>query len=63
MELNDVETLVLTIFPQLIALQVCWIGVVLRRNRRRRLGDPLSASSFQREIERIFLEPINTTEL
>ena len=63
MELNDVETLVLTIFPQIIALQVCWIGVVLRRNRRRRLGDPLSASSFQREIERIFLEPINTTEL
>jgi len=54
MQWNDVETSVLTISSLLIALQVCWIGVVLRRNRRRRLGEPLSAPSFQRELERIF---------
>ena len=54
MEWNDVETSVLTISSLIIALQVCWIGVVLRRNRRRRLGEPLSAPSFQRELERIF---------
>ncbi len=54
MQWNDVETSVLTISSLLITLQVCWIGVLLRRNRPRRLGEPLSASSFQREIERIF---------
>ena len=62
MEWNDVETSVLTISSLLLALQVCWIGVVLRRNRRRRLGEPLSAPSFQREIERIFQEPMDSTK-
>ena len=61
--LNDVETSVLTISSLLIALQVYLIGVVLRRNRQRRLGEPLSAPSFQREIERIFQEPMDSTEL
>ena len=54
MKWNDVESSVLTVTSMLIALQVYWIGVVLRRNRLRRLGEPLSAPAFQREIERIF---------
>ena len=54
MEWNNPESAVLTIASLLIALQVCWIGVVLRRNQRRRLGEPLSSTAFQHEIQRIF---------
>ena len=54
MQWNDLESPVLIIASLLIALQVCWIGAVLRRNQRRRLGEPLSATEFQRELQRIF---------
>ena len=54
MQSNDIETPVLIIPSLLIVLQVCWIGAVLRRNQRRRLGEPLSATAFQRELQRIF---------
>ena len=50
----DAEASVLIIASLLIVLQVCWIGAVLRRNQRRRLGEPLSATAFQRELQRIF---------
>jgi len=50
----DAESPVLIIALLLIALQVCWIGTVLRRNHRRRLAEPLSATAFQRELQRIF---------
>ena len=54
MQWNDLESPVLIIASLLIVLQVCWIGAVLRRNQRRRLGEPLSATAFQRELQRIF---------
>ncbi len=54
MQWNDPESLVLIIASLLIALQVWWIGAVLQRNQRRRLGEPLSATAFQRELKRIF---------
>ncbi len=54
MQWNDLESQVLIIASLLIVLQVCWIGAVLRRNQRRRLGEPLSATVFQRELQRIF---------
>ena len=54
MQWNDLESRVLIIASLLIALQVCWIGAVLRRNQRRRLGEPLSPIAFQRELQRIF---------
>ena len=54
MQWNDLESPVLIIASLLIVLQVCWIGAVLRRNQRRRLGEPLSATAFQRELDRIF---------
>ena len=54
MQWNDLESPVLIIAALLIALQVCWIGAVLRRNQLRRLGEPLSAIEFQRELQRIF---------
>ena len=54
MQWNDLESPVLIIASLLIVLQVCWIGAVLRRNQRRHLGEPLSATAFQRELQRIF---------
>ena len=54
MQWNDLESPVLIIASLLIVLQVCWIGAVLRRNQRRRLGEPLSGTAFQRELQRIF---------
>ena len=54
MQWNDLESPVLIIASLLIVLQVCWIGAVLRRNQRRRLGEPLTATAFQRELQRIF---------
>ena len=54
MQWNGLESPVLIIASLLIVLQVCWIGAVLRRNQRRRLGEPLSATAFQRELQRIF---------
>ena len=54
MQWNDLESPVVIIPSLLIALQACWIGIVLRRNQRRRLGEPLSATAFQRELQRIF---------
>ena len=56
------DPLLLIISSLLIALQLCWIGLVLRRNHLRRLGLPLSAMAFQRELERIFQDPINRSE-
>ena len=54
MQWNDLESPVLIIASLLIVLQVCWIGAVLRRNQRRRLGEPLNAAAFKRELQRIF---------
>ncbi|QNI99915.1 putative conserved membrane protein [Synechococcus sp. A15-62] len=54
MQLSGLESPVLIIASLLIALQVCWIESVLRRNQRRLLGEPLSAAAFQRELQRIF---------
>ena len=54
MEWNDAESLFLIISSLFIGLQICWIGAMLRRNQRRRLGEPLSSTAFQRELERIF---------
>ena len=54
MQWNDLESPVLIIASLLFVLQVCWIGAVLRRNQRRRLGEPLSATAFKRELQRIF---------
>ena len=62
MQWIDAESPLLIISSLLIALQVCWIGMVLRRNHLRRLGEPLSAMAFQRELERIFQDPINRSE-
>ncbi|EAU73456.1 hypothetical protein [Synechococcus sp. RS9916] len=36
------------------ALQVWWIGSLLRRQRRNRLAAPLSSSDFRAQLERIF---------
>ena len=54
MQWNDFGSPVRIIASLLIALQVCWIEALLRRNQRRRLGEPLSATAFQRELQRIF---------
>ena len=54
MQWNDLESPVLIIASLLIVLQVGWIGAVLRRNQRRRVGEPLTATAFQRELQRIF---------
>ena len=62
MQWNDSETPFLIVASLLIVLQVCWIGAALRRNRRRRLGEPLSAISFQRELQRIFQERMGCPE-
>ena len=56
MEWNDFATPFLIISSLLIALQIIWIGVMLRRSRRRRLGESLSTTAFRRELERIFYE-------
>ena len=56
MEWNDFTTPFLIISSLLIALQINWIGVMLRRSRRRRLGEPLSTTAFRRELERIVYE-------
>ena len=54
MQWNDAESPFLIISSLFIGLQICWIGAMLRRNQRRRLGKPLSSTAFQRELERIF---------
>ena len=54
MEWKDTESQLLILSLLLIALQLGWVGITLRRNQRRKLGEPLSASAFQRELERIF---------
>ena len=54
MQWTDAQSPLLIISSLLVALQLCWIGAMLQRNKRRRLGEPLSATAFQRELERIF---------
>jgi len=54
MQWNDAHFSLLVISSLLIALQICWISAMLQRNKRRRLGEPLSTTAFQRELERIF---------
>ena len=54
MQWNDAESPFLIISSLFIGLQICWIAAMLRRNQRRRLGEPLSSTAFQRELERIF---------
>ena len=36
------------------ALQIWWIGSLLKRNHHRRGAQPLSGKAFQDELERIF---------
>ena len=56
MEWNS-ATLSLVVTGTLFAgLQFWWIGSLVRRNRRRRGGEPLSQQDFLRELERIFLK-------
>ena len=54
MQWTDAQSPLLIISSLLVALQLCWIGAMFQRNKRRRLGEPLSATAFQRELERIF---------
>jgi len=54
MQWHDSQSLLLIIASLLIVLQICWIGAIVQRNKRRRLGEPLSATAFQRELDRIF---------
>ena len=54
MQWNDAQSPLLIIFSLLIALQIGWIAAMLQRNKRRHLGEPLSATAFQRELDRIF---------
>lgn len=54
MQWNGAESPVLIISSLLVALQIYWIGAMLQRNKRRHLGEPLSATAFRRELERIF---------
>lgn len=35
-------------------LQLCWIASLLKRNKRFRGSQPLSARAFRQELERIF---------
>ncbi len=56
MEWNDFATPFLIISSLLIALQISWIRVMLKKNRRRRLGEPLNSRAFRRELERIFYQ-------
>ena len=37
-----------------VVLQIWWIDSLLQRNRRRRLGEPLSPRAFRDELEKIF---------
>ena len=35
-------------------LQIWWISSLMKRNQRRRLAEPLTASAFRDELEKIF---------
>ena len=37
-----------------VVLQIWWIDSLLKRNRRSRLAEPLSARAFRDELEKIF---------
>ena len=37
----------------IIALELVWVALVLRRQRRRRGAEPLGPEAFQRELQRI----------
>jgi len=51
----DTPTISLVVFGACFAaLQVWWIASLLKRNRRRRAGEPLSRREFRAELERIF---------
>ena len=56
MNWHEVEISLLVTAGLCGALQIWWIGSLLRRNHRRRGAEPLSASDFRRELERIFRE-------
>ena len=51
---SDGQCFFLIIASFLIVLQIIWIGAMFQRNKRRRLGEPLSSTAFQRELKRIF---------
>ena len=44
----------------IIALELVWVALVLRRQRRRRGAEPLGPEAFQRELKRIL--PTTTSE-
>ena len=54
MQWDATETPFLIIASLLIAQQVYWIGAVVRRNQRRRLGESLGVTAFQRELQQFF---------
>ena len=56
MNWNDAEISLLVTAGLFGALQIWWIGSLLRRNHRRRGAEPLSSSDFRRELQRIFRE-------
>ena len=59
MQWNGLESPVLIIASLLIALQVCWIGAVLRRNQRRRLGDLSAHRRFSVNSSGFFQEQMD----
>ena len=54
MEMNGATSSLLVCGVLFAALQVWWIGSLLKRNRDRRGAQPLSTRDFQQELERIF---------
>jgi len=54
MEFNSATLSLLVTGVLFAALQLWWIGSLLRRNRRNRLAEPLSGKEFRRQLEKIF---------
>jgi hypothetical protein len=54
MEWNSATASLLVTGTLFAALQLWWIRSLVRRNRRRRVAEPLSQQDFRQELERIF---------
>ena len=54
MELNAATSSLLLCGILFAALQIWWIGSLLKRNQHRSGAQPLSGKAFQDELERIF---------
>ncbi len=53
MEWNSATASLLVTGMLFAALQLWWIRMLVRRNRRRRGAEPLSQQDFRQELERI----------